>query len=150
MIVVVQRVSGASVRVDGRTVGKIGQGLLLLIGIAQDDRPEDVGFVADKCLNLRIFADDDDKMNRSLLDIGGQILAISQFTLLGDTRKGRRPSFIRAADPEKAQEYYNLFVERLRSAGVPVETGIFGAMMDVQLVNDGPVTLIVESKSDKK
>lgn len=146
MKVVVQRVSGASVKVNNEIVGKIGAGLLLLIGIAENDSPEDIDFVADKCVNLRIFQDSDGKMNRSLLETGGEVLAVSQFTLLGDTRKGRRPSFITAADPDKGNEYYERFVEKVKEYGVRTETGVFGAMMDVELVNAGPVTLIVESK----
>ncbi|MHB2149001.1 D-aminoacyl-tRNA deacylase [Calditrichota bacterium LG25] len=146
MKVVVQRVKKASVKVEGKTVGQIGKGLLLLIGVDQKDDEEDIAFVADKCVNLRIFEDEQGKMNRSLLEVGGEILAISQFTLLGDTRKGRRPSFINAADPQKGDAFYQKFIERLRQHGVKVETGIFGAMMDVELLNYGPVTLIVESK----
>lgn len=149
MKIVVQRVSGASVRVYGKTVGAIDTGLLLLIGIAADDTELDVEFAAEKCVNLRIFQDEHGKMNRSLLDEQGKILAISQFTLLGNTRKGRRPSFIEAAPPEMGEELYNLFVEKLKSFNVPVECGIFGAMMDVELINQGPVTLIVETKNGK-
>ncbi len=146
MKVVVQRVKRASVKVDGKIVGRIGKGLMLLIGIADTDTEEDIEFVANKCLNLRIFEDAAGKMNRSLLEVGGDILAVSQFTLLGDTRKGRRPSFVHAAAPDKGKDFYERFVERLRRSGVKVETGIFGAMMDVELLNYGPVTLIVESK----
>ncbi len=146
MKVVVQRVKHASVTVDGKIVGQIKHGLMLLIGIADTDTEEDIEFVANKCLNLRIFEDAQGKMNRSLLETGGEILAISQFTLLGDTRKGRRPSFMHAAEPQKGKAFYDRFVERLRRSGVKVETGIFGAMMDVELLNYGPVTLIVESK----
>lgn len=146
MIVVVQRVSNASVNVEGRTVGQIGAGLLLLIGVADTDTLQDIEFVAGKCVNLRIFGDEEGKLNRSLLETGGQILAISQFTLLGDTLKGRRPSFVHAAPPEKAEMYYNLFIDKLKSFGIHVESGIFGAMMDVQLTNQGPVTLIIHSK----
>lgn len=146
MKVVLQRVAEASVKVDGRIVGEIGKGLLLLIGIEETDSGEDVDFVANKCVNLRIFEDEQNKMNRSLLDINGAILAISQFTLLGDTRKGRRPSFIKAANPEKGRALYERFVEKLREEKIRVETGIFGTMMDVSLVNYGPVTIIVESK----
>lgn len=146
MKVVVQRVSSAAVTVDGKEVGKIGIGLLLLIGIAETDTETDLQFVANKCSELRIFQDNEGKMNRSILDVGGEILAISQFTLLGDTRKGRRPSFIKAAKPEKAEKYYNIFNQMLINKGLHVETGIFGAMMDVDLRNTGPVTLIVESK----
>ena len=146
MIVVVQRVHSASVTVNNQTVGKIGNGLLLLVGIATTDREEDIEFVANKCAQLRIFQDDQGKLNRSVLDVKGSILAISQFTLLGDTRKGRRPSFIAAADPEKGKRLYDYFIKCLRAQGLHVETGIFGAMMDVSLINAGPVTLIVESK----
>lgn len=146
MKVVVQRVSSAAVRVEDKEVGKIGNGLLLLIGIAETDSESDVQFVANKCSELRIFQDNEGKMNRSVLDVGGEILAISQFTLLGDTRKGRRPSFINAANPEKAEKYYHIFNQMLSNKGLHVETGIFGAMMDVDLTNAGPVTLIVDSK----
>jgi len=144
--VVVQRVSSAFVKVNGEQVGKIGMGLALLIGIAETDTEADIEFVAKKCVELRIFQDDNEKMNRSIIDIDGEILSISQFTLLGETSKGRRPSFIRAANPEKAETYYDLFNQVLVDKGVHVETGIFGAMMDVTLTNDGPVTLIVDSK----
>lgn len=146
MIVVAQRVSTASVWVEKQRVGAIGPGLLLLIGVADKDTPQDIEFVAGKCVNLRIFGDEEGKMNRSVLDTKGQILAISQFTLLGNTSKGRRPSFVHAAPPEKAELYYNLFIDKLKSFGIHVESGIFGAMMDVQLTNQGPVTLIVHSK----
>ena len=146
MKVVVQRVCSAAVRVNDKEVGKIGNGLLLLIGIAETDSETDVEFVANKCSELRIFQDEDGKMNRSVLDVGGEILAISQFTLLGDTRKGRRPSFINAANPEKAEKFYNIFNQILTNKGLHVETGIFGAMMDVNLTNTGPVTLIIDSK----
>ncbi len=147
MKVVLQRVSKAEVRVKGKVVGSIGQGLLLLVGIAKEDMEADIAFVAEKCVHLRIFSDDAGKMNLSLLDVGGEILAVSQFTLLGDTRKGRRPSFINAAEPEKGKALYDLFTDKLRSYSIPVSCGIFGAMMDVELINDGPVTLIVESKT---
>ncbi|MGD9899165.1 MAG: D-aminoacyl-tRNA deacylase [Calditrichaceae bacterium] len=146
MRVVVQRVSSAHVKVNNEIVGKIGNGLLLLIGIAENDTPEDIDFVADKCVNLRIFEDNSGKMNRSLLETGGEILAVSQFTLLGDTKKGRRPSFIAAAGPEKGNDYYKRFINKVEEYGVRTETGVFGAMMDVELINYGPVTLIVESK----
>jgi len=146
MKVLVQRVSHAEVRVAGSTIGKIENGLLLLVAVAQDDSQKEIDWVAEKCVNLRIFEDDQQKMNRSLLDVGGSILAISQFTLMANTEKGRRPSFIEAADPEKGNQYYELFVEALRGHGVHVETGVFGAMMDIELVNRGPVTIMVESK----
>jgi D-tyrosyl-tRNA(Tyr) deacylase len=134
------------VRVDGKEVGKIGIGLVILIGIAKTDTEADIEFVANKCSELRIFQDDDGKMNRSVLDVGGEIMAISQFTLLGDTSKGRRPSFIKAANPEKAEKYYKIFNQILINKRIHIETGIFGAMMDVELTNAGPVTIIVDSK----
>jgi D-tyrosyl-tRNA(Tyr) deacylase len=144
--VVVQRVHSAAVRIDGNDVAKIEQGLLLLVGVAETDALPDVEFVANKCAELRIFQDEQNKMNRSVREVGGEILSVSQFTLLGDTRKGRRPSFITAANPAKAEEYYNYFNQVLSRLGLPVQTGIFGAMMDVELINAGPVTLIIESK----
>ena len=147
MKVVLQRVKSASVSVDGKIAGKIDRGVLLLIGIAETDTMADVDFVADKCVNLRIFEDENDKMNRSVIEEGGEILAISQFTLLGNTRKGRRPSFIDAANPEKGKAFYDAFVEKLKSTGLKVECGIFGAMMDVDLVNYGPVTIIIENRN---
>ena len=146
MRVVLQRVSRASVKIDGEITGAIGAGLVLLLGVAKDDTPEDVKYVVDKCVQLRIFGDDQGKMNRSLLDVAGEVLAISQFTLYGDTRKGRRPSFEGAAPPERAEPLYELAVERLREHGLTVATGRFGAFMEVSLVNDGPVTLTVESR----
>ena len=146
MKAVVQRVKASSVTVDDETIGKIGQGLLVLLGVAQADRPADADFLSEKIVNLRIFEDEQGKMNRSLIDIEGEMLVVSQFTLLGDCRKGRRPSFIDAADPEKANELYEYFVDKVRAKGVPIATGRFRAMMDVALINDGPVTLIVESK----
>ena len=146
MIVVVQRVKSASVTVDNKLVGKIGNGLVLLIGVAETDTKDDVDFVANKCANLRIFQDNQGKLNRSVLDVDGEILAISQFTLLGDTSKGRRPSFIHAAHPDKGNEYYENFIKCLTKQGIHVESGIFGAMMDVELINEGPVTIIVNSK----
>lgn len=146
MRVVLQRVSSASVKIDGAVTGEIGSGLVLLLGIAKDDGPEDVAYVVNKCAGLRIFGDDQGKMNRSLLDVDGEVLAISQFTLFGDTRKGRRPSFESAAPAELAEPLYDLAVERLRERGIRVATGRFGAFMEVSLVNDGPVTLTVESR----
>jgi len=146
MRAVVQRVKESSVKVDGSIIADIGAGLLVLLGIAKKDTINDVDFVADKILNLRIFEDRDKKMNRSILDTGGEMLVVSQFTLLGDCRKGRRPSFIDAAEPEKANQLYENFVEKISCKGVKVRTGIFRAIMDVSLVNDGPVTLIVESR----
>ena len=144
MKVLLQRVSSAAVKVDGKIVGRIGNGLLLLVGIAEDDTEEHLNWVAEKCVNLRVFEDDQDKMNRSVLDVQGQILVVSQFTLLADTKKGRRPSYINAASPEKGASYYNKFIALLKSYSIRVESGIFGAMMKVDLVNRGPVTLMVE------
>lgn len=144
MKIVLQRSKEASVTVDGETVGKIDKGLVLLVGVTHEDTKEAVDFLADKIVNLRIFEDADGKMNHSLLDVGGDILSVSQFTLYGDCQKGRRPNFMAAARPDHATEIYNLFNETLKQKGVKVETGVFGAMMDVQLVNDGPVTLILE------
>jgi len=144
MRIVVQRVLEASVRIDGKTVGQIGPGLVLLIGIHASDTETDMEFWADKFIHLRIFNDEHEKMNRSLLEINGEILAISQFTLYGDARKGRRPSFIDAARPEVAEPLYNGFVGLLREKGIQVATGVFGAMMDVEIHNSGPVTLILE------
>ena len=146
MRAVVQRVSEASVIVDGQTVGEIRQGLVVLLGVAKGDNAEDADWLANKIINLRIFEDENGKMNRSLLEIGGELLAVSQFTLLADCRKGRRPSFIAAAEPEKAIELYEKFVERIRQKGVAVQTGRFQAMMEVALINDGPVTIIIESR----
>jgi len=143
--VVVQRTREASVTVAGEVVGQIEHGLLLLVGITHEDSEKDVEFVADKVAHLRIFEDEAGKMNHSVLDTGGQILSVSQFTLYGDCRKGRRPNFMSAARPEQAEPLYELFNNKLREKGLHVETGRFGAMMDVRLLNDGPVTLIVES-----
>lgn len=147
MIAVVQRVTNSSVSVENETVGNIGQGLMVLLGVADTDDLPDIDFLADKVVNLRIFEDENGKMNRSLSDIGGQMLVVSQFTLLGDCSKGRRPSFIHAAAPDKAEDYYLKFVEKVRGMGVSVETGQFRAMMDVSLVNHGPVTMILKSKN---
>lgn len=146
MRVVVQRTKEASVTVNGEAVGQIDFGFMLLVGITHEDTEADVEFLADKIVNLRIFEDSTGKMNSSLLDVGGQILSISQFTLYGDCRKGRRPNFMNAAKPDYAERLYNLFNQKLREKGVTVQTGIFGEMMDVRLLNHGPVTLIVESK----
>ena len=146
MRAVVQRVKQSSVKTDGEVVGRIGGGLLVLLGVAKGDRAEDADFLANKIINLRIFEDEDGKMNRSLLEIGGELLAVSQFTLLADCRKGRRPSFTAAAEPEKATELYEKFIERVRQKGVAVQTGRFQATMEVALINDGPVTIIIESR----
>ncbi|KEQ22939.1 D-aminoacyl-tRNA deacylase [Paenibacillus tyrfis] len=146
MRVVLQRSKAAQVTVNGETVGRIDHGLVLLVGIADGDIEEDARYLADKIAGLRIFEDEQGKMNHSVLETGGQVLSISQFTLYGDCRKGRRPNFMAAARPELAEPLYERFNDMLREAGLHVETGRFGAMMDVSLVNDGPVTLIVESK----
>jgi D-tyrosyl-tRNA(Tyr) deacylase len=146
MRAVVQRVTACEVRVSDQTVGQIGSGLLVLLGISLSDDDKDVGYLADKIAHLRIFEDDAGKMNRCLLDTGGSMLVVSQFTLLGDCRKGRRPSFVEAAPPEKAAKLYENFIDQIRSKGILVATGQFQAKMAVSLVNDGPVTLIVESK----
>ncbi|WML45510.1 D-aminoacyl-tRNA deacylase [Neobacillus sp. PS3-40] len=147
MRIVVQRSKKASVTVDGEVTGQISSGLVLLVGVTHQDTVEDASYLADKIANLRIFEDENEKMNFSLVDVGGQILSISQFTLYGDCRKGRRPNFMDAARPEQASQIYENFNSILREKGIQVETGVFGAMMDVALINDGPVTLILESKS---
>jgi len=143
---VVQRVSRASVTVGGEVIGQIEKGLLVLLGIAEADTQDDVIFLAAKIAGLRIFPDDEGKMNRSLVEVAGRMLVVSQFTLLGDCRKGRRPSFIEAARPEQAVELYRSFVAEVRGQGVQVETGRFQEHMDVELVNDGPVTLILDTR----
>lgn len=145
MRAVIQRVTSAKVEVDGAVVGEIGAGLLVLLGVGKGDTPSDAGYLAAKITGLRIFSDPAGKMNLSLAETGGAMLAVSQFTLYGDCRKGRRPSFDPAAPPDQARALYEHFVEAARSAGLRVETGIFQAHMAVSLVNDGPVTLIVES-----
>jgi len=144
--VVLQRSLAANVKVDGKVTGQIDKGYVLLVGLTHEDTTEDVRYVAEKIANLRLFEDEEGKMNRSIFEDGGSILSISQFTLYGDTRKGRRPSFSEAAKPDVAKPLWDLFNEELRKLNLHVETGIFGAMMDVSLTNDGPVTLIVESK----
>lgn len=146
MRAVVQRVSRAEVRVAGEVTGRIGPGLVVLLGVGRDDTESEAAWMLDKIAGLRIFADEAGKMNLSLEDIRGGLLVVSQFTLYGDTRKGRRPSFIDAAPPELAVALYEKFVELARARGLDVGTGVFQAMMDVDLVNDGPVTLIVESR----
>jgi len=145
--VVVQRVSSAKVVVDDKTVGTIGAGLVLLVALKKGDTEADVSYVVKKIAGLRIFEDDDQKMNLSASDVGVDMLSISQFTLYGDVRRGRRPSFVDAALPSEAEPLYERFNDELRASGFVVETGIFGADMAVHLVNDGPVTLIVESKA---
>ena len=145
MRIVLQRVKSASVAVDGERISEIGPGLLLLVGVAPGDGEAEADWLASKVAGLRVVADEEGKMNRSVVESGGEVLAVSQFTLLGDTRKGRRPSFVGAAPPDAAEPLFDLFCEKLRAAGVrSVEKGRFGAMMDVALVNDGPVTLVLE------
>ncbi|CAN5319813.1 D-tyrosyl-tRNA(Tyr) deacylase [soil metagenome] len=142
---VIQRVSRAKVSVDGEIVGEIGKGILVLLGISGEDTEKEAHYLLEKTLNLRMFEDADGKMNLSLLDIKGELLVVSQFTLYGDTRKGRRPSFIEAAKPEKADKLYNFFVSEAKKQVEKVATGRFQAMMDVELVNDGPVTILIDS-----
>ena len=144
MRTLLQRVSRAEVRVEGRVVGRVGAGLLLLVGFTDGDGEEAVAWTAEKVAGLRVFADDEGKMNRSVEEVAGGVLVVSQFTLYGDARKGRRPSFVDAARPETAIPLYERFVAVLRARGLHVETGEFGAMMEVELVNDGPVTLSIE------
>ena len=146
MRAVVQRVSSASVTVDGAVVGSIGKGFLVLLGVEDGDMEKDARYVADKVAGLRVFEDEQEKMNLSVLDVGGAVLAVSQFTLCGDARHGRRPSFSAAARPEAAIPLYEGFCRMLREAGLCVETGVFQANMDVALVNDGPVTILLDSK----
>ncbi len=146
MKVILQRSGPASVRVDGEVTGSIQKGYVLLVGVTHSDTEEDATYIARKIANLRLWEDEDGKMNHSLLETGGDILSISQFTLFADTKKGRRPSFIEAARPEQAEPLWEFLNEQLKKEGLTVQTGIFGAMMDVELVNDGPVTIIVDSK----
>jgi len=146
MKVVLQRVKEASVTVREEKISEIQKGFLLLVGVTHEDTEEDVTYLVNKIVHLRVFEDENDKMNHSIKDAGGSILSVSQFTLYGDTKKGRRPSFIKAAKPAEAEALYNTFNRALRTEGIVTETGEFGAMMDVQLVNDGPVTLILDSK----
>ena len=145
MRAVIQRVSRASVTVGGAVVGSVGKGFLLLLGVTHGDDEADAAWLAEKVAHLRLFEDDEGKLNRSLLDEGGEVLVVSQFTLYGDCRKGRRPSFVAAAEPEKARKLYEDFVGRLRAQGPSVATGVFQAHMNVELVNDGPVTLVVDT-----
>jgi len=146
--IVLQRAKNAQVTVDGKVTGAIDHGLVSLVGFTEGDGEKDLRYLAEKVVHLRIFEDEQGKMNRSLLDVGGNILSVSQFTLYGDCRKGRRPSFTAAAAPEIASGLYDRFNEELRSHGVTVETGVFGAMMQVSFTNDGPVTLILESREN--
>ena len=143
---VVQRVKEASVRVDDAVVGRVGRGLTVLLGVGTGDAESDAEYLADKLLNLRVFPDEKGQMNRSVLEVGGGILIVSQFTLYGDARRGRRPSYVDAAPPEEANRLYEHLVARLRASGLAVATGVFRAMMDVALVNEGPVTILLDSR----
>ena len=146
MRAVVQRVTQGSVEVEGNIVGSIGKGLMVLLGVSEKDTKEDVAYMADKILNLRVFDDEEGKMNYSLLDVQGELLLVSQFTLYGDCRKGRRPNYMAAAKPDKADELYNEVVKLCRDQNVKTETGVFQADMKVSIINDGPVTLIIDSE----
>ena len=146
MRAVVQRVKKSSVKVDGKVVGEIGKGFNVLIGISKEDTLEDVKFLKDKILNLRVFEDENGKMNLSLLDVKGELLLISQFTLYGDCRKGRRPNFMNALGGEESEKLYNEFIKSFENEDVKIATGVFGADMEVEIINDGPVTLLLESK----
>jgi D-tyrosyl-tRNA(Tyr) deacylase len=148
MRAIVQRVSRASVTVGGEVVGQIDGGLLILLGVGQADTEADAGYLAEKIAGLRIFEDQNEKMNLSVQDVGGAVLAVSQFTLYGDVRKGKRPSFDAAARPERAKELYDYFVAKIRDRGLRCETGVFQAMMLVELVNDGPVTIMLASQKE--
>lgn len=149
MKAVVQRVKKAKVSVNNKIISQIGHGFLVFLGIAQNDTEKQVDWLANKIVNLRIMSDEKGKMNKSLKETNGQLLIVSQFTLYGDCRKGNRPSFTQAADPVKAEKLYNLFIKRVKSLGVKVKSGIFGAMMEIELINDGPVTIIVQSSEFK-
>jgi D-tyrosyl-tRNA(Tyr) deacylase len=143
---VVQRVASARVTIDGRETGSIGQGVLVLVGVTESDGDDEARWLAEKVANLRIFSDEDAKMNRSLLDVGGKALVVSQFTLYGDVRKGRRPSFVRAARGPEAERLYTRVIAELEALGVPTSSGEFGAMMAVELINEGPVTILIDSE----
>ncbi|AIF43331.1 D-aminoacyl-tRNA deacylase [Virgibacillus sp. SK37] len=146
MKAVIQRTKEASVQVNNEVVGSIDYGYVVLLGVTHEDTEEDAKYLVNKIINLRVFEDQDGKMNLSLKDVDGSILSISQFTLYGDTKKGRRPNFIQAAKPDAAKSLYELFNQLIKDQGIPLETGVFGEMMDVQLINIGPVTLIIDSK----
>ncbi|MEE9520940.1 MAG: D-aminoacyl-tRNA deacylase [Dehalococcoidales bacterium] len=146
MKALLQRVTGASVSIGGEVVGRIGRGLVILVGVASGDTEKDVDYLAQKVVNLRIFPDDAGRFNLSALDIKGELLAVSQFTLLADTRKGRRPSFVEAAPPAQAEELFERFVEQIRATGLKVETGRFQQYMQVEIYNDGPVTILLDSR----
>lgn len=146
MRAVVQRVDEAAVVVDGKTIGSINKGLLVLLGVGEEDNEKDLDYLVDKILGLRIFQDENDKMNLSLMDVKGELLVVSQFTLYGDARKGKRPSFSSASTPDIGNKYYKEFVKKARGFGVETQTGVFGAHMEVKLINNGPVTILLDSK----
>ncbi|MCX8012225.1 MAG: D-aminoacyl-tRNA deacylase [Desulfobacterota bacterium] len=146
MRAVIQRVKSAKVEVDSRVIGKIGPGLLVFLGVSREDNNEDVDYLVEKTINLRVFDDEEGKLNLSLLDTQGEILLVSQFTLLADCRKGRRPSFVDAASPELAQKLYNYFIEQIKRRKIPIATGEFQARMEIFLINNGPVTILLDSK----
>lgn len=148
MRAVVQRVTYSSVKVDGEIVGEINKGFNVLLGISKEDTEEDMKYIKDKIINLRVFSDENDKMNLSLLDIKGELLLISQFTLYGDARKGRRPNFMNALGGEEAKQFYDKFIEMMKETGLKVQTGIFGADMKVDIKNDGPVTILLDSSKN--
>ena len=148
MRAVIQRVTSSKVEVDGEVVGSIKKGFNVLLGISKEDTEEDLKYIKDKIINLRIFEDENDKMNLSLLDVGGEILIISQFTLNGDCRKGRRPNFMNALGGDEAKVLYEKFINMVKETGIKVETGVFGAHMKVDIQNDGPVTVLLDSKKD--
>jgi D-tyrosyl-tRNA(Tyr) deacylase len=150
MKILIQRVRHASVEIAAQITANIATGLLIFIGVAGTDDAEDINYMVEKCLNLRIFEDEQGKMNRSLKETGGEVLVISQFTLLADTRKGRRPSFTAAADPQKGELFYNLFMDKIRAQGIAVQSGQFGAMMEIELLNYGPVTIMIDSDQRNK
>lgn len=146
MRAVVQRVNSARVIVDGKVIGQIGKGFVVLLGVGLDDNETDIDYLSDKILNLRVFEDQNDKMNLSLLDVNGELLIVSQFTLYGDLRKGKRPNFMKAAPPDMAKDLYDKFVKKCTSYGIKVDTGEFKSHMEVELINDGPVTILIDSK----
>lgn len=146
MRAVVQRVTKASVSVEGKLVGEIGNGLMVLLGVGDEDNDQDLQYLVEKVVGLRIFQDENDKMNLSLIDVKGELLIVSQFTLYGDARKGKRPSFIKSAKPDIGEMYYEEFIKKTKSLGIKTEKGIFGAHMDVHLINNGPVTILLDSK----
>lgn len=148
MKIVVQRSKGANVKVDGKVVGEIDYGMVVLVGFTEGDTDKEIDYLVDKVINLRIFDDENGVMNKSLVDIGGSILSISQFTLYADTRKGRRPSYVKALGGEKAIDLYQVWNQKLKNSGINVQEGIFGAEMEVSLVNDGPVTIILEKEGE--